>query len=288
MRTAISVLTAVAAAFLFGISSVLQQAEAAGVGDAPMLRLGLLRRLAHRRRWLGAVALGGVSFGVQAVALAFGPIVLVQPIAATDLLFALPFLARRHQRRLGATGWVGAGLVVAGIGAFLALAPPSAGQASPSLARWVPVLAAVAGLVGVVAPAALRARPALRTGILAGVAAAEFALVDALTKSVVEQLSRDGAATFAHWEPYALAVAALSGLLIAQSAFRSGSLLVSLPIIDTVEPIGAVLIGTTVFDERIASSTLVLAVQVLAGVIAACGIVVLDRSPLVGALGTDP
>lgn len=285
MTTAIAVLAAAAAACLFGISSVLQQAEASGMRDTPVLRLDLLRRLARRRRWLGAMGLAGISFGAQAVALAFGPIALVQPIAATDLLFALPFLAHRHRRHLGAAGWLGAGLVVAGIAAFLALSPPSAGQPSPSVGRWLPVLAIVTVLVVVVAPAAARARPTLRTGTLAGIAAAEFALVDALTKSVVEELARYGFATFARWEPYALAAGALSGLLMTQSAFRSGSLLISLPIIDTVEPIGAVLIGTTVFGEHIATSPVLLGLQVLAGAAAVCGIVVLDRSPLVGALG---
>lgn len=284
MRTAISVLAALGAAFLFGASSVLQQAAAEREAGAPMLRLALLRRLAHRRTWLVAVGLAAVSFGVQAVALAFGPLVLVQPVAATDLLFALPLLARRHRVRLGPVDWLGGALVVAGVGGFLAVSPPTEGRASPAVGDWVPVLVAVAAVVVVAARAALRARPAFRTGLLAGAAAAVFALVDALTKSVVGLLGAEGPAVLLHWEPYALGAAGLTGLLLGQSAFRSGSLLISLPIIDSLEPVGAVLIGTTVFAERLASSPFLLAGQALAGAVAVVGIVLLDRSPLLARL----
>lgn len=282
MSTALSVVFALAAAALFGTSSVLQQAVAEEEVGAPLLRLELLRRLARRPRWLAAVALSGVSFGVQAIALAFGPLALVLPVAATDLLFALPVLAHRRRYRLGPREWVGAGLVAGGVALFLALSPPSPGHVAPSLTAWLPVLAGVAASVLVMATAALRA-PAdgARTGLLAGAAALVFAVLDALTKSSVGLLGEQGAGVLLRWEPYALIVAGIGGMVLSQSAFRSGSLLVSLPIIDSVEPVGAVLIGVTLFAERVASSPAVLASQVVAGVVAVTGIVVLDRSPLI-------
>lgn len=281
MRSALSVVFALTAAALFGVSTVLQHSAAQRAVDAPLLRLALLRRLARQPRWVAAVALSAVSFGVQALALVFGPLTLVQPIAATDLLFALPLLARRRRYRLRALDGVGAGLVAGGVGSFLALAPPSSGRMPNDLTDWLWVLAVVAVVVGVLAPAALRARPAIRTGLLAAAAAVLFALLDALTKSFVLLIGADGVGSLAHWEPYGLLVAATTGMVLSQSAFRSGPLLISLPIIDSVEPIGAVLIGVTVFGEHIARSPGLLAAQVLAGAVAVAGIVVLDRSPLI-------
>ena len=65
------------------------------------------------------------------------------------------------------------------------------------------------------------------------------------------------------------------------------AILISLPIIDSVEPIGAVLIGATVFAERLAASAAVLAAQALGGSVAVAGIVLLDRSPLMVSLRND-
>ncbi|WP_329190652.1 hypothetical protein [Actinacidiphila glaucinigra] len=64
------------------------------------------------------------------------------------------------------------------------------------------------------------------------------------------------------------------------SSFQAGSLAVSLPLIDTIEPIGAVLAGADRLNERLATSGH-LAVQVLGAALAVTGIVILDRSPLV-------
>ena len=284
MKTAASVLFALAAAAMFGASSVLQHAAASEETDAPMLRLGLLRRLVRRRRWIAGFALSGFSFCVQGVALLFGPLALVQPVAAADLLFAMPLMARRERLRLSSIDWLGGGLVVGGIAAFLALSPPTAGQAVPPLSDWLPALVAVAAVAGTAGPLALRSSPRVRTALLATGAAALFSLLDALTKSVVDLLGANGTDAFLHWEPYALAVVGLTGMLYAQSAFRSGSLLVSLPIIDSLEPVGAVVIGLTIFGERLASSLLLFALQVAAGALAVAGIFVLDRSPLMASL----
>lgn len=82
------------------------------------------------------------------------------------------------------------------------------------------------------------------------------------------------------WEPYTLmAVGILSGLF-GQSAFNAGPLSVSLPVIDTVEPVASVILGAAVFDERLAGSPGLFALQLAGGAIAATGIAVLSRSPV--------
>ena len=168
------------------------------------------------------------------------------------------------------------------------LAPPSTGRAVPGTIDWLPVFLAVGAVVVIATPAALRAKPTLRTGLLAATAASLFAVVDSLTKSVVGLVANNGVSILLHWEPYVLCAVAICGLFFGQSAFQSGAILISLPIIDTIEPIGAVLIGATVFAEHIASSPVVLACQVLGGAVAVAGIVVLGRSPLMVTLRTRP
>ncbi len=115
---------------------------------------------------------------------------------------------------------------------------------------------------------------------LATAAGALYGLMDALTKSSVDILAAGGA-VLAAWEPYALLAAAVLASLFGQSAFGAGALSLSLPVIDSVEPVTAVAIGATIFDEQLAASPAHLAIQVAAGAVAVAGITVLSRSSVV-------
>lgn len=283
VNIALSTTLALAAAALFGTSTVFQQEAARREVDVPIVGVAIIRRLVHRPRWLAAALLSGVSFGVQALALAFGPLVLVLPISATDLLFALAILSRLRHVRLRPADWFATGLVALGIAVFLALSPHSAGRAEPRLVDWILVAAGVGGTVALLLPAALRLHALGRTALLAGASAVVFALVDALSKAFVGSVGAHGFTSLLRWEPYGLLVAGAIGIALGQAAYRSGSLLVSLPVIDSVEPIAGVLIGATAFGEEIARSPGILLLQLLAGLLAVVGIVVLARSPLISA-----
>jgi hypothetical protein len=89
------------------------------------------------------------------------------------------------------------------------------------------------------------------------------------------------------WEPYALAATGVVSALFGQSAFGAGALSLSLPVIDTLEPVCAVVIGATVFGERLASSPVQLGFQLAGGVAAVAGIWVLSRSKIVEAETLD-
>lgn len=280
--TLIAVVAALAAAATFGTSSVLMFRAAQTAPRRDFLRLRLLGWLLRSPLWLAGVALQAASFVVQAVALAFGPLALVQPLAATDLLFAFPFLARSCRRRMQPIEWISGGMVVAGVTTFLAISPPQPGVTAPSAHAWAFALLLAGGSAALAVAGALRATGTARTTLLAAAAAIDFGLLDAISKAAVGTLRRDGfVATLLTWYPYALLVAGTVGLLLSQSAFQSGPLQISLPVIDTLEPTLAVLLGTIIFEESLARSPGVLAVQLAAGGLALAGIVILDRSPVV-------
>jgi hypothetical protein len=280
VATTIAVLGALAAACCFGIGSFLQQDVARHSGER-ILHFRLLLSLLRQPRWIAGVGLAMGSFGVQAVALAFGPLTLVQPLAATDVLFALPFIARRNRRGLTRRDAAGALMMTAGVAVFLAVSPPEEGVGQPGLAAWTPAFLVVGGLAGGSAVAALRVRGRPRVVWLAAAAACCYGLLDALTKSSVDIISARGAGVLVAWEPYALGVVAILGALFGQSAYGAGALSLSLPVIDTVEPVSAVVIGATVFGERLASSPPHLAFQLAGGVVAVAGIAVLSSSVIV-------
>ena len=113
MRIAIAVAAALSAAFCFALGSLIQQG-AAQQAHARTLRFGLLVALAHERRWLAGMGMTVLSFGIQGVALAFGPLALVQPLVAMEVLFALPMIAHKNRRRLSRRG-IGGAIAAAGI-----------------------------------------------------------------------------------------------------------------------------------------------------------------------------
>jgi drug/metabolite transporter (DMT)-like permease len=278
---AIAVVVALVAACCFAAGSLLQQGAARDSGVGVLSARGLLGLL-RERRWLAGVALDMFSFGLQGLALAFGPLALVQPLAATDVLFALPMIAHRYRRSLTRRDIAGALTVTAGVCLFLVVSPPSGGVAVPRLTAWLPALVAVAAIAAVSAAAALRVRGHARVVWLAAAAGIIYGLLDALTKSSVDLLADRGVTgTLAAWEPYAMIAAAIAGAAFGQSAFGAGPLSLSLPVIDTLEPVTAVLLAATVFGERLASSPALLGVQLAGGALAVTGIVLLNHSSIV-------
>jgi drug/metabolite transporter (DMT)-like permease len=282
VATAIAVVAALAAACCFAFAAVIQHGAARDTGEG-RLGPGLLLALARNPRWLAGAALGGLSFAIQGLALAFGPLALVQPLAAADVLFALPMIAVLHHYRLTRGDWLGAAAVGGGIAVFLAVSPPTGGVSAPGSAAWAPVILAVAAIAACSVLAAARVRGPARVMWLAAGAGVTFGVLDALTKSTVDLLADRGLAALLRWEPYGLLAAGLLGAFLSQSAFRAGALSVSLPVIDTLEPVSAVVIAATVFSERLAASPGQLAAQLAGGAVAAAGIAALSRSSVAAA-----
>jgi hypothetical protein len=273
------VLAALAAAASFGVAAALQHREARLAPQAGGVRL--LARLVARPRWLAGIALAAMAYGLQALALAFGPLALVAPIVAADLLFALPFAAR-WSRPLRGRDWLGCVLAAGGIAAFLAAAPPSSGRSDAPARDWL-LAFSVVGLVCALALAASRLATALaggpvRAAVTAAAAGAVFGLTAAVTLSLTRLLRAVGpGATLAHWQPWALLALGTAGLLLSARAFQAGALAASLPVMDTVEPMSGVLLGTLLFGERLAASPAGITVQLAGAVAAIAGIALLGR-----------
>ena len=283
MTTVIAVTAALLAAFCFAVAALVQQTVARATGADEAMHPRLLLDLARRPRWLAGIGLDALSFFILALALAFGPLALVQPIASLDVLFALPLIARQQGRRLTLQDRVGAVTVAGGIVIFLAVAPPSGGVKMPSLGEWAPVFLAVGALSAVTALAGLRVTGKARVIWLAVAAGSVYGVLAALTKATVDVLAVRGVGALATWEPWALLLCGIVGALLGQSAYSSGALSLSLPVLDTLAPIVAVVIAATVFDEKLASSAWQLGLQLAGGAVAVAGIAVLSRSSIVAA-----
>src|SRR5262249_24479213 len=144
------------------------------------------------------------AYALEAAALAFGPLVVVQPLMVTGLLWALPLSTIGHAERATRREWIPAVLLVASLTAFMILSPPSGGRSDASIRDWIVVAVAVAVATGVLVGAARGASPARRAMLLGFAAGTLSALTAALTKSSVAFLGDGLAVVFTHWQPYAL------------------------------------------------------------------------------------
>jgi drug/metabolite transporter (DMT)-like permease len=273
---AVPAFAALAAACAFGVAAALQHRQAGLAPPRRGLSLRLLADVARRPLWLAGLALAVAAYALQALALAFGPLTLVAPIVAADLLFALPLAARWSRRPLRPRDWAGCLLVAAGVAVFLAVAPPSQGQAAVPAGGWVLVFGIVVVITVLAVGLGQVSGRATRAGLLAMSAGVIFGLTAAVTASFMRSLRSEGLSSIlAHWQPWALITLGIAGIALSTGAFQAGTLSASLPIIDTVEPVSGVVIGAFLFDERLATSALGLAVQLAAAGVAVAGIVML-------------
>lgn len=282
MSVAIAVPAALGAAATFGLGAAVQHRQAR-LAPAPGVhrRTGdarLLARLARQPLWLAGIALTVAGYGLQATALAFGPLTLVAPIVAADLMFALPSAARWGRRPLTCRDWLGCVLTAGGIAAFLVTAPKSSGRSDAPAVDWLLALAAVV-VVCVLTTALGRRRPGSRAATTAVAAGVIYGMTAAVTLSLTRLVRADGLwSALAHWQPWTLAGLGLAGLALTMRAFQAGALGASLPVIDTVEPVSGVLIGTFVFGESMAATPAGLGLQAAGAAAAVIGIALLGSA----------
>jgi len=246
----IYVFGAIAALFL-GLGFVLQQHAAREAPPSDLLRFRLLLDLLHKPVWIGGIASMVTGQILSAVALANADVSLVEPMLASNLLFALAFARLLYHQRLVLQEWAGALMLSLGVTAFIVAGQPTGGNPDgDSLARWALAIGLLLlAEVCVVAGRKLDGPP--RAMLLATAAGLLFGLQDGLTRRASKAFHHGIAGGLVHWAPYALVAIGIVGVLLAQSAFEVGSLQASLPAITASEPLAGIAVGIFVFGEHV-------------------------------------
>jgi drug/metabolite transporter (DMT)-like permease len=276
-----SIVAALCAAVTFAVAAVLQQESTLSVSLDKSLTVGLLTDLLHRPKWLAGGACLLAGFGLQALALAYGPVALVQPIVVTELAFAIPLGIFRRHRRAGPREWAGIGFVVTGISIFLLVASPGNGIQQPSAESWLASLVPVGFVAGVLVSIGATKRGPTRAMFLGGAAGLSFGVLSVLTKSVTHVLGNSAGRALVSWQTYAAIAVGIAALLVSQSAYQAGPLAYSMPFVGLLEPTVAVIIGDTVLGEQVRVSAGTLTVELIAALIACAGILLLTTSETV-------
>jgi drug/metabolite transporter (DMT)-like permease len=278
-RAAAAFVLALAAAFMFALSNVLEQHEAEQLPDDQSLRPSLVVRLVQRPLWLVGFGADVSGYVCHAAALAFGSLVFVQPLLVTGLLFALLLRAAITGRPLRRRDLLAAMVLMAGLVVFLLVVSTHGGRSQAPIGRWVIAGPVVIGTITVCVIAGQRVsgpRRALLLGLAAGIS---FGVSAALTKTFVHLLGHGVLTMLQHWEPYALAVATLGGLVLAQSSFQAGSLSASVAALEVAEPVVAAAIGIGLLDEHVTTRSAVYQLAIVLALIGMfVGVLALSRS----------
>ncbi|MGW2517891.1 DMT family transporter [Streptomyces sp. NPDC001617] len=234
----------------------------------------------RRPTWWAAVALNGLGGLLHVVALAYGPLSLVQPLGALTIVFALPMAALFVGRKAGATAWRGAIMATVGLAGLLALVGSSDGH-SLDTAQRVAVAVVTGGVVValMIAARAAHRHPAVRSMLLATGSGIAFGMSSVFTKTVAVDWT--GGVTLSDLPSLAvIGVFATAGMLLSQASYRGAGLAAPLATLTVVNPVIAAAVGITMFGETFRYGSTGTALALSCGVVAAGGLILLTTERL--------
>ena len=289
-----AILLAIAASFCTATASVCQRLGARK-HEMAGFDVALVLRLARQPIWLLGLASMILGFVFQISALHFGPLALVQPILALELLFVFGYMAVIGRRvRVRRRDWLAAVAMSAGIGLFLGLASPSGGRLhAPGSSWWLAGLTTlgIVLLALVVAygpgqrPGASRARRAAILGAATGIS---WGFVAAVIKELSSHLGDGLGAIFSNWSPYVLIVVGAGTMILASNALAAGPLAASQPGFTILDPFSAAMLGLFLFSEHIQTGILALTGEAAALAIVVAGVSALSHSHMIAGEDAPP
>ncbi|MFZ2056128.1 MAG: DMT family transporter [Acidimicrobiales bacterium] len=279
----IAIPLAVCAALCNALTTIFQRLGVETAPDAHGRGLKLIRHVLRRPIWyVGFAAMLG-SFLLQATALGFGSLSVVQPLMVTELIFLVVILRVWFGSPLGWSEAIGTVLTVAGLAAFLAMSNTGGGTTFPTTSGWVIVITVCCAAIAICSACTrLRSRKSRswRSAWFGSAAAISFALSASFTKATTILFSKGFWQIFEHWEPYAIVVGGLAGLVLTQDAFHAGPITASQATLTIVDPIVSVVIGVGLFDDDLRGGIGALAFDAAALLVMCVGLFVLTQSPL--------
>ncbi|MET9119142.1 DMT family transporter [Streptomyces longwoodensis] len=265
---ALSVLLSLVSAVAYAAGAIAQEQVAVSSPDgqyAPLRRPG----------WWAALALNGLGGLLHVVALAYGPLSLVQPLGALTIVFALPMAALLVRRRAGATAWRGAIMATVGLAGLLSLVGASDAQSLSGAQRvFVALVTGGAVVALMVAGRAAHRHPAVRSVLLATGSGIAFGMSSVFTKTVAVDWS--GGVTASDVPSLAvIGVFATAGVLLSQASYKDAGLAAPLATLTVVNPVVAAVVGITMFGETFRYGTTGTALALSCAVVAGGGLILL-------------
>lgn len=203
------------------------------------------------RLWWAGTAAAVSAYAFQAMALAHGSLLLVQPMLVSSLLFVLPISAVRLGHRVPGSEWAWATLLTTALAVFVLVGKPREGHYQPPTPAWTLALGLAVPVV-VAVMAARHSAGRIRATWLGVAVALLLGTIAVLTKTCTHRYAVGGwHALLTAPAPYVLVTLAVAATVLQQWAFRAGALQASVPIMLVGEPLVAVMLGTVVLGEHL-------------------------------------
>ncbi|WP_258311083.1 DMT family transporter [Streptomyces sp. NWU49] len=281
----IPVLFALSGAFSNALATVLQRKAALSVPRSDKLRARLMLDLLRHPVWLAGIVAVIAAAVCQAVALATGPLTVVQPLFVLELPLTLVIAAVLLHGRMSRLGWVAVAAVVAGLAVVLVAASPVGNRTHAPMDRWVPALAVCSAVIVALVVTALRRPEGRGRAACFGLATAvAYAMTAALMKTSMHTLDDGGVTAFlTTWQTYGFAVFGGTALFLLENAMQAGPLVASQPAITLGDASMSLALGLTVYEEYVRTGWWLLP-QLLGVALIAVGVFALSRMSLARAL----
>lgn len=270
---ALSVVLSFVSAVAYAGGAIVQEQVAVSSPDGQYAPL-------RRPSWWAAVALNGLGGLLHVVALAYGPLSLVQPLGALTIVFALPMAALFVGRKAGATAWRGAIMATVGLAGLLSLVGTADGHSLDPAQRVAVALVTGGAVVALMlAGRAAHRHPAVRSVLLATASGIAFGMSSVFTKTVAVDWT--GGVSLTEVPSLAvIGVFAVAGVLLSQASYRGGGLASPLATLTVVNPVLAAAVGITMFGETFRYGSTGTALALSCGVVAAGGLILLTTERL--------
>lgn len=265
---ALSVLLSFVSAVAYAGGAIVQEQVAVSSPDKPYAPV-------RRPGWWAALALNGLGGLLHVIALAYGPLSLVQPLGALTIVFALPMAALFVGRRAGATAWRGAIMATVGLAGLLALVGTADARSLDATQRVGVALASGGAVVALmVAARAVHRHPAVHGILLAVASGVAFGMASVFTKTVAVDWT--GGVSLGQMPTLAvIGLFAAAGVLLSQASYRGAGLAAPLATLTVVNPVVAAAVGITMFGETFRYGTTGTVLALSCGVVAAGGLILL-------------
>src|SRR6476660_1023918 len=277
----------IAAAICLGLGYVLQQRVAARSKESSGHAVRLILDLMHQRAWWAGILV--MIIGQLLGGLGLGAVAVVEPLLSASLLFAFIIAAFLSNQRVRWHEILGALLVSAALGVFLAVGDPLSSD-HPKANRAVVMLAiaVVAGVVVTLVIVGIRRGLVVRSVLFATGAGLLYGLQDVSTRAAAFNLDHLGLRqVFIHAWVYVVIGAAIVGIALSQSAFKAARLDYSLPPIAAAEPIAGIALGIVLLGDTVSVSIPGLAAEAACIAAMIVGVVFIGRSKSLADCGTD-
>ncbi|WP_344874615.1 hypothetical protein [Allokutzneria multivorans] len=287
--TVLAVALAALGACCYAGAARLQHSAVRASSTGESLKMASLLGLLRDRRWLTGLSLLVGGTVLHAVAVAIGPLIVVQPVGVLALVLAAVLDARQSGEPLTAQRLAPVLTATLGMGLFVALAAGNATSSLPPLTAATDALLitvgllAVLGLVGALSSKGLRC---LALGVAGGVS---YGLISVLIRLVAQRFQLSG-------EIDPLAVLGVAGALLVggwcvQQAYASGPPHMVVACLTVLDPLVAVGMGVGLLGEAAGTSPAVAVLELACAAVALAGVTLIalrDNKNPAPPSATDP